>query len=155
MEQRRPILILGIGNILLKDEGIGVRVIEAMQKMALPEDIEVCDGGTAGADLLDVIADRRKVIIVDTVSADVPPGSVVKMTPEDLAREDSDEVSLHDFALTQTLSAALHLKCAPRETVIFGIKPFEISLSTELSPQLAALIQPIARIVLAEAASTD
>ncbi|MHC4692105.1 MAG: hydrogenase maturation protease, partial [Planctomycetota bacterium] len=51
---RRPILVLGIGNILLRDEGVGVRVIEQMQEIPLPDDVELVDGGTAGADLLDI-----------------------------------------------------------------------------------------------------
>ena len=151
----KPILILGIGNILLKDEGIGVRVIEAMQKMELPPDIELCDGGTAGADLLDIVADRQKLIVIDTADADVPPGTVLKLKPEDLAKEDKAEVSLHEFGLTQTLFMAAQLNCAPKEVVIFGIKPFELSLSTELSPQIAALIQPLIKVVLAEAASVQ
>jgi hydrogenase maturation protease len=153
MESRCPILILGIGNILLKDEGIGVRVIEAMQKMELPSDIELCDGGTAGADLLDIIADRQKVIVIDTADADVPPGTVLKLRPEDLAKEDKAEVSLHEFGLTQTLFMAAQLKCSPKQTVIFGVKPFELSLSTELSPQIADLIKPLIKVILAEAAS--
>ncbi len=71
---RRSILILGIGNILLRDEGVGVRVIEQMQTMRLPDDVELVDGGTAGADLLDVLAERRKVIVIDAVQADCEPG---------------------------------------------------------------------------------
>lgn len=153
MENRKPILILGIGNILLKDEGVGVRVIEAMQKMELPPDVELCDGGTAGADLLDIIADRRKLIVIDTADADVPPGTVLKLKPEDLAKEDKAEVSLHEFGLTQTLFMAAQLNCAPKEVIIFGVKPFELSLSTELSPQIADLIEPLIKVILAEAAS--
>ena len=59
--ERRPILILGIGNILLRDEGVGVRVIEALQQRALPEAIEVLDGGTSGADLIDAGIERLPV----------------------------------------------------------------------------------------------
>jgi hydrogenase maturation protease len=151
MEHRRPILILGIGNILLKDEGIGVRIIEAMQKMEIPPDIELCDGGTAGADLVDLIADRRKVIIVDAADADVPPGTMVKMRPEDLARPEDAEISLHDFALAQTLFMTEQLKCTPKETVILGIRPFEINYGTELSPGLAGLIDSYIRAILSEA----
>ena len=63
--QRAPILILGIGNILLRDEGVGVRVVEALRGRALPDTVELVDGGTGGADLLEVVADRRVVIVVD------------------------------------------------------------------------------------------
>ena len=67
---RWPIVVLGIGNILLRDEGVGVRVAEQMLSINLPREVEVVDGGTAGADLLDVICNRRKVIIIDAVDAD-------------------------------------------------------------------------------------
>ena len=81
---RRPILVLGIGNILLRDEGVGVRVIERMLKMRLPDNVELVDGGTAGADLLDVLAERKKVIVIDAVQADCEPGTVLKFTADDL-----------------------------------------------------------------------
>ena len=71
-------LILGVGNVLLCDEGIGVRVIEFLQKQTLPDDIELVDGGTAGADLIDILADRETVIIVDAVRSDKPAGTIVR-----------------------------------------------------------------------------
>ena len=80
-KRRCPILVLGIGNILLCDEGVGVRVIEALQTMELPATVEVFDGATAGVDLLDVLADRRKVIVIDAVQADGPCGAVFRFTP--------------------------------------------------------------------------
>jgi len=75
---RTPILVLGIGNILLRDEGIGVRVIEALGQQQLPAQVELVDGGTAGADLLDILSDRQVVIIVDAAVFDAPPGTLLK-----------------------------------------------------------------------------
>ena len=68
-----PVLVLGIGNILLRDEGVGVRVIEALGSHKLPAGVERADGGTAGADLVDLLADRRKVIVVDAIEGAWPP----------------------------------------------------------------------------------
>jgi hydrogenase maturation protease len=148
--QHRPILILGIGNILLKDEGIGVRVVQAMQKMELPPDVEICDGGTGGADLLDIIAHRRKLIIIDAADADVEPGTVIKMGANDLA-QNKESISLHEFGLAETLFAAAQLKCSPKEVVIFGVKPFEVAYGIELTPPIAALVPRLVNLVLAEA----
>ncbi len=77
---RHPVLVLGIGNILLRDEGVGVRVIEKLQLMDLPDGVEVVDGGTAGADLLDVIAEREKVIVIDATDVNAEPGGIVRFT---------------------------------------------------------------------------
>jgi hydrogenase maturation protease len=151
MTNRRPILILGIGNILLKDEGIGVHVVGAMQKMQLPEDVEICDGGTGGADLLDIIANRRKLIVIDTVDADVEPGTVLKMGANDLANENKESISLHEFGLVETLFAAAQLKCSPQEVVIFGVKPLEIDYGTEPTALLGGLIPRLINLALAEA----
>ena len=74
-----PMLVLGVGNILLRDEGIGVRVVEAMQKLDLPPEVELFDGATAGMDLLNVLADRRKVIVIDAIEGDYEPGTVLRL----------------------------------------------------------------------------
>ena len=96
---RQPILILGLGNILLRDEGVGVRVIETMRELDLPPEVELYDGGTVGADLLDVLADREKVIVIDAISGELPPGTVVRLTAAELAPAAEPSVSLHDFGL--------------------------------------------------------
>ena len=114
---RRPILVLGIGNILLRDEGVGVRVIEQMQKLRLPDDVELVDGGTAGADLLDVLAERRKVIVIDAVQADCEPGTVLRFTADDLVRPDRVGMSLHELGLGEALAMTRQLGCVPEEVV--------------------------------------
>ena len=111
---RAPILVLGIGNILLRDEGVGVHVVRAMENLPLPDGVELLDGGTAGADLLDAISDRRKLIVVDALDADVPPGTIVRMKPEDLAADASGGISLHEFGIAETLRMARQLNCGPR-----------------------------------------
>ncbi len=80
MENKKNILILGIGNILLKDEGIGVHVVNKLKEMQLPPDVEVMDGGTLGIDLLYYIEGRKKVVVIDTVTAGEPPGTMYRFT---------------------------------------------------------------------------
>ena len=147
---RHPILILGIGNILLSDEGVGVRVIEQMQKMHLPDDVEVIDGGTAGADLLDVLAERRKVIVIDAVQADCEPGTVLRFTADDLTQPDGVGMSLHELGLGEALTMTRKLECAPEDVVVFGIKPKDISCGLELSEEIAASVPKVIELVLAE-----
>ncbi len=147
---RRPVLVLGIGNILLRDEGVGVRVIEQMQKMHLPDDVELVDGGTAGADLLDVLAERRKIIVIDAVQADCEPGTVLRFTADDLVRPDGVGMSLHELGLGEALTMTRQLGCAPEDVVVFGIKPKDIRWGLELSEEVAASVPKVVELVLAE-----
>jgi len=146
----RPTLVLGLGNILLRDEGLGVRVVEAMGHMTLPKDVELFDGATAGLDLLDVLANRRKVIVIDAVDCDADPGTVLRLTPQDLVPRHSQDISLHDLGLLETLAAAGHLGVAPEEVIILGVRPGDVSCGLTLSATIAAMVPKIVHLVLAE-----
>jgi hydrogenase maturation protease len=148
-KSRAGILVLGIGNIILGDEGVGVHVVEHMRAMALPEDVELFDGGTSGAGLVDEIAGRRKLIVIDAMKAEVAPGTVFRLGMEDLLRE-ADRLSLHEFGLTDTIMMARHLGCAPEEVVIFGVQPKEVRIGLDLSPEIAGIIPDIISIVAFE-----
>ena len=147
----RRTLVLGIGNILLRDEGVGVRVVEAMRRLALGQDIDYIDGGTSGADLLDEVADRPKVIVVDAAKADAAPGTVFRFGVDDLMQGGEHALSLHEFGLLETLMAAKHLGCAPREVVIFGVQPKEVHAGLELSREVAGVLPKVIELVLGEA----
>ena len=159
------ILILGIGNILLKDEGIGVHVIQAMADQVargtlnLSEDVELVDGGTFGIDLLDTLAGRRKVIVVDAVQvtaaetvepSGIAPGAILRFTDADLQRRQTADLSLHQIGLFETLTMARQLGCAVGEVVILGIVPKTLESGLELSPEVAAAVPKIIELVLAE-----
>lgn len=147
---RRPVLVLGIGNILLHDEGVGVRVIEKMREMDLPDDVELVDGGTAGADLLDVLAERRKVIVIDAVQADCEPGTVLRLTADDLVRPDKVGMSLHELGLGEALTMTRQLGCEPKDVVVFGIKPKIIGCGLELSEVVTASVAKVIKLILGE-----
>ena len=144
-------LIIGIGNILLRDEGVGVRAIEAMQKMDLPDEVELLDGGTSGVDLVDEIADREKVIVIDAVDTDSAPGTVFRFGVEELLEKTAESISLHEFGLAETLMAARTLGCAPKEVVIFGIQPMEVSTGLDLSDEISGVLPKVIDLVLEEA----
>jgi hydrogenase maturation protease len=145
-----PRLVLGIGNILLGDEGVGVRIVEALRERAMPEDVEVADGGTGGADLVDLMADRRKVIVIDAAEFDGRPGDILRFTAADLGRRESIGLSLHDLGLAEALTMMRHLGCAPEEVVIFGIKPKRIAPGLDLTAEVAATVPKVIERVLEE-----
>jgi hydrogenase maturation protease len=146
----RATLVLGLGNILLRDEGVGVRVVQAMEGLELPPDVELFDGAAAGLDLLDVLADRRKVIVIDAIAGSSAPGTVLRLTAADLVQEQSPRVSLHEIGFLETLAAAEQLGIAPKEVVIFGVKPCDVSYGLDLSPKIARLVSRIVELVLSE-----
>ena len=147
---RKPVLVLGIGNILLSDEGIGIHIINELQNMPLPDDIEVIDGGTAGADLLDILAERRKVIIIDAIQTDSPPGTVLKFTLDDIMPSENNAISMHDLGIPETLHMAKMIGFAPKETVFFGIKPQNLGCGLDLSEALQKQIPSIINLILEE-----
>lgn len=140
-------LVLGIGNILLRDEGIGVRIVEALKTMPLPSNVELVDGGTAGADLIDLLAERQNVIIIDAVQSDTPPGTILKITPQNLLEPRDNALSLHDLDIPQTLAMTRLLGCAPKRVIIFGIVPECNDPGMELTPTLESLVPRIADLV--------
>ena len=143
-------LILGIGNILLRDEGVGVRVIEAMADLTLPADISLLDGGTYGIDLIDDISGKRKVIVVDAADGGSEPGTVYRISADELFEKTEGSISLHEFGLFEVLRTARCLGCAPREVIIFGVQPKEVCLSLELSDEVKAAVPQVIERVLAE-----
>ncbi len=147
---RCPVLVLGIGNILMGDEGVGVRVVEAMQGMDLPAGVELFDGATAGIDLLDVLAERRKVVVIDALDSDDEPGTVVRLTPDDLGPKSRVDLSAHELGLMEMLVMARHLGIAPGEVVVLGVRPDRVEASLELSPLIASLVPKVIELVFAE-----
>ncbi|MBK8908663.1 MAG: HyaD/HybD family hydrogenase maturation endopeptidase [Rhodospirillales bacterium] len=142
------ILILGVGNILLSDEGIGVRVVEAFEKRyAVPEDVEIVDGGTAGMDLLDVIEYRDHVIVVDAVKTGRPPGTVVRLTGDDVQGFFRTKISPHQLGLSEVLAALSLLDASPGGVTIIGVEPLDFSTSLDLSPTIAAKLDAMVEMV--------
>ncbi|MDD5773408.1 MAG: HyaD/HybD family hydrogenase maturation endopeptidase [bacterium] len=151
MKKVKTTLILGIGNILLKDEGVGVHVAQQMMKMPLPENVEVIDGGTAGLDLLLYIKGRTKIIVIDCVRGGKKPGIIYRLVPEDLVKDESKILSLHQVDFHETLNLLSMTTAIMPEVIIIGIEPKEhSSWKMELSPLIKRKIPKIIELVKKE-----
>ena len=147
------VLVLGAGNILLSDEGIGVRVIEALEaRYDVPDSVEILDGGTCGMDLLDVIAGRDHLIIVDAVNTGSPPGTLVRLRDADIPAAFRTKSSPHQLGLQDVLAMLRLLETAPRHVMVVGVQPDNLDLGLELSPAAARRLDEMADMVLAELA---
>jgi hydrogenase maturation protease len=150
MTDNKPILILGIGNLLLKDEGIGVHVVQRLMNMPLPKDVEVMDGGTMGLNLIYYIEGRKKVIVIDAVLTDAPSGTLYRFTDKDLEEQTGSLISAHEINFVQVLSHAALLGSRPEEVIFIGIKPHEIAEGIGLTPIMEERIPKIIELVMKE-----
>ena len=139
--------VLGIGNILLKDEGIGCHVVHALEGIPLP-DVQIMDGGTC-PDVVQLLEDTDKLVIVDAVRGGGMPGQIYRFHLEDVTLEQKPFLSLHDIGLVDNLML-MKLRHSIGETVIIGVEPREIEWGLELSPELQEKIPRIIDAILAE-----
>jgi hydrogenase maturation protease len=141
--------VVGVGNLLLKDEGIGVHIARALQQMAISQDTEIIDGGTS-PDLPYYLNGADKLVIIDAVKGGSKPGTVYRFRPGDVNIESAEMVSVHELGLEQSLKIMKLMGSKPKEIVVIGIEPKEIDWGTELSAELQQKIPEILNIVLKE-----
>ena len=144
--------VLGIGNVLLRDEGVGCHVVHALEGISLP-DVKLIDGGTC-PDVLHFLEDADKLVIVDAVKGGGKPGQIYRFHLEDITLEQKPFLSLHDVGLVDSLML-MRLWHNISETVIIGVEPREINWGLELSPELQGKMPQIIDTILAELNNTN
>ena len=145
------VVVLGIGNILLSDEGVGVRVIERLdQRWRLPPEVEVIDGGTCGMEMLEQLEDLDALIVVDCVRFGQPPATPVLLKGDDVPVFFKTKLSPHQVSLSDVLASLEFTNRAPRHTVIIGMQPASMELGMELTPAVAAGVDELLAMALAE-----
>jgi len=143
------ILIAGIGNLLCRDEGIGVHVIQEMKNMKLPGHIDLLDMGTSTIDLISYLEGVSKLIVIDAMKAGGTPGTIYKCRPEDLLPEEEGPVSLHEIGLLESLNMAQKMGMKIN-TVIIGVEPKLLDWGMELTEEVKIKIPNIIEAVLKE-----
>lgn len=130
-----PVLILGLGNPLRGDDGIGPAVIEALRQVELPPEVELMDGGTAGLGLLTAISGRQHLLVVDAAEMGRPPGTVVVFRPEAVSLEKAaSALSPHQLGFAEVLEVAGRLALAPQRIKVFAVQPDRLDWEQGLSP---------------------
>lgn len=147
------VLVLGVGNILLRDEGVGVRLIEALEQgFVIPAGVELLDGGTAGIELLDHIRERELLVIVDAMRHSQPPGTVYRVEGEEVPAAFMTNISPHQLGISNLLATAQLTDSLPERIVLFGIEPTDISTGLGLSDPVEKGLEKLVREVVRELA---
>lgn len=128
-------LLLGVGNLLLSDEGVGVRTIEALeQRFSFPDGVVLQDGGTSGMELLEVMASRDLIVVVDAVQSESEAGSLFILEDNDVPAYFTERLSPHQLGLADVLMALQMTDEFPRKLVLLGIEPASLAPGMTLSP---------------------
>jgi len=147
----KRLVIIGLGNPLRRDDGVGCRVVEELTCRGLPEGVTALDGGTGGLNLLQVLEGWKRAVIVDAADVGREPGQFVRFTP-DQARlvQTADSFSLHNAGLSEVLALAKALNRDLPKIVIFGVQPAEVGWGEGLSPAVEAALPALTDAVSKE-----
>lgn len=145
------VLVLGIGNLVMCDDGVGVRVVQQLQRSyTFPENVNVVDGGTLGLDLLPMLENVTHLILVDAVETGRKPGTVVRLSGEELPIALQTKLSPHQMGLKDLLAVSELMGHAPREMVLVGVQPGCIEMGTEMTPDVEVKLDCMVSNVLSE-----
>jgi hydrogenase maturation protease len=143
-------LVLGLGNILHSDDGIGPRVVEQLKRDGnVPKDVSLIDGGTLGLELLPYIVDASRLLILDAIDAGQPPGTLIRLSPEELYSLPGSS-NVHHLGAADLLTGLRMVAEQMPEVTLLGIQPRSAGWGTDLSPAVEAALPRLAAAVLGD-----
>jgi len=152
MERRT--LVLGVGNILVQDEGLGVRALERLQAShRLPSEVSAIDGGTMGLDLLPYMDGITHLLILDAVHGSRPPGALVRLEGEAIPAALAMKLSVHQIGLQELLAVARFQGTLPGRVVVWGMQPACLEPGLGLSDPIRANLDDLVEAAAGELAS--
>ncbi len=147
-----PTLIVGVGNEVLQDEGVGVHVVRALERCGLPEHIGLVNGATDGLALLGRFDGVQRLVLVDAMDMRCAPGTIITVRPDEVRRLHAMErMSLHGMGLLDALDVAAALGLLPPEVYIVGVQPAVVAWGLELSEAVREALPKVVEAVLSVA----
>jgi len=149
----RRVAVLGCGNLLMRDDGLGVRAVEQLRRCGVPEGVELTDAGTALIDVLPHVDGAEKTILVDVVRAGGQPGDIYRIPTEELEQRLSSagpKCSLHDIELREALTLARLQQARLGTVILIGMEPAAIEMGMELSEAVERAMPRLLEAILAE-----
>jgi hydrogenase maturation protease len=144
------VVVLGVGNSLLQDEGVGVHFVQALKKKELDYvNLEVIDGGTS-PEITFLVEGADKLIIVDAVKGGEEPGTIYRFDIGEIAMDSPMRLSLHQMSILDNLRMLDLIGKRPKSTVIIGIEPKNLDLGLGLSPEIEKKMPELKRLLIRE-----
>jgi hydrogenase maturation protease len=131
-------LVIGCGNLLGADDGVGLAALERLRHWRLPQEVQLEDGGTWGLNLLPLIESAERLLILDAIDARAAPGTLLVLENDEIPKLFSTKLSPHQIDLREVLALAELRGTLPSETVAIGLQPERVEMSTVLSPAVKA-----------------
>ncbi len=145
---QKRVLILGVGNVLLSDEGVGVHVANELMKRELPSNVSVVEGGTDGFRLLNYITEADRLIVVDAVKGGGEPATIYQFDIDDVRNTPSGfKTSVHQIGILEVIDLS-GLICKTPHTTVIGVEPKSLEMGLELSPEIKAKIPRVIELIL-------
>lgn len=145
-KKSKPV-VLGLGNPIFQDEGIGIHVVHQLMRDKLNESIELVDGGTDGLILLDTVEKTDNLLIIDAVNLNQAPGSISIIEGKDITVFAQAKLSQHQLSFQEVLGLALLRGRLPKRLSLIGIQPKTIDIGTNLTPEVAQAVPKVINIV--------
>lgn len=149
MESKEIITVLGVGNILLTDEGLGVHIINQLkEEYIFPPEVQLLDGGTMGMELLSYMRNTEYLLLVDAIKGGQEPGTVYEFQHEDTENYFTDHISVHEVGMQDILRIRTLQEDPLKDAVVIGAEPASLELGFEVSPMVAPHMDEIkARVI--------
>lgn len=148
------LLVLGLGNVLLSDDGVGPAIISRLRDAhVVPAGVQLLDGGTLGLSLLPYLEDAKAVILVDAIAADEAPGTLVRLEGSEVGPAVATRLSPHQVGVADLLEGARWHDREPARIVLLGVVPESIELGVGLSRPVLRSMPELAELVRAEIAA--
>jgi len=145
------ILVLGLGNTIMTDDGFGVKVVTTLSsRYHFQGPVQLLDGGTLGLDLLPYLEEIESLLIIDALDMRDEPGKIFRLEGDEVPRAFASKLSVHQMGLQDLLAVAQLQGHVPRNLVVWGVQPECIEMHTELTATVAAAVEPVVAKVLEE-----
>ena len=144
------VMVVGIGNYILQDEGVGVHAINRLMEMDFPEGVEIVDGGTHSYYLVDFFCQADNLIIIDAIQAGEEPGTMYRAPLEEMGLKSEENcTSLHQLHFIEAIKMVNLMGYYPR-VIVFGVEPQVIDWGLELTPSIAEKLPRLTELVAQE-----
>jgi hydrogenase maturation protease len=146
---RPPALVIGLGNPLMADDGLGLAALERLrQDGEIPPSVRLVDGGTWGMNLLPLIEDAEQVILLDAIDARQPAGTLLTLERSEVPRYFGHKLSPHQIDLREVLALAELRGNLPTDLVAIGLQPARVEMATRLSPEVSSRVDDLLAVLV-------